>query len=262
MNSDNLKKDNKKIHTQYIKAFYRHLGDYMAPIFKKFNIKANYLTASRIVFVLLAAVLILFDTTLSKIIVFLCLLFFSALDMADGSLARITTTSSFGMWLDTVIDRLGLILIFLALSHKIYISVNLENYLIIINFLVLIIFFINYTTLSDIRYKPKYQKFRDINEKLNYKSNFNLFRDGSKEINVYSFNFLLKNFSIKNLMKFLFHQFSPHSSNLILYISIINLLSLYQFGLIILLVFLILMYFYNIYKLTLTSLKIDNNEPK
>ena len=112
MNSDNLKKDNKKIHTQYIKAFYRYLGDYLAPIFKNL-ILANYLTASRIVFVLLAAVLILFDTTLSKIIVFLCLLFFSALDMADGSLARITTTSSFGMWLDTVIDRLGLILIFL-----------------------------------------------------------------------------------------------------------------------------------------------------
>ena len=74
MNSDNLKKDNKKIHTQYIKAFYRYLGDYLAPIFKKFNIKANYLTASRIAFILLAAILILFDSTLSKIIVFLSLL--------------------------------------------------------------------------------------------------------------------------------------------------------------------------------------------
>lgn len=261
MSSDNIKKNNKKIHTQYIKAFYRYLGDSLAPIFKKFNIKANHLTASRAIFILLAAIFILFDSTVSRIFVFINLFFFSALDMADGSLARITTTSIFGMWLDNVIDRLGMILLFFALGHKIYISENLDNYLIIVNFLVLIIFFNNYTTLGDMRYKPKYQKFRDIDEKLKSKSNFNLFLD-KKEINIYTLHFLFNNFSLKNLIRFLFHQFSPHTSNLILYISIINLFNVYQFGLITLLIFLILMYFYNIYRLSLTSLKIDNNASK
>ena len=262
MNSDNSKKNNKKVHTQYIKAFYRYLGDSFAPIFKKFNIKANHLTASRAIFILLAVILILFDSTVCKVFVFINLFFFSVLDMADGSLARITKTSSFGMWLDTVIDRFGLILLFFAMGHKIYISENLDNYLIIVNFLVLIIFFNNYTTLSDIRYKPKYQKFRDTDKKLNHKSNFNLFHNDSKEINIYTLHFLFKNFSLKNLIKFLFHQFSPHTSNLILYMSIINLFSVYQFGLMTLLIFLILMYFYNIYRLSLTSLKIDNKESK
>jgi phosphatidylglycerophosphate synthase len=250
----------KKIHTQYIKKIYRELGDYLSPYFKKIGISANQITLSRIVFVLFGSILILNDDILSKIITLFFFIIFSLFDAADGSLARITKKSLFGMWLDTVIDRFGLLIIFTFFGIKLVTIDNHEIVFVIINFLILILYLIKFSFLSDVSCKEKYLEFRNFNKYLGVINN--LHKEQPNEIDKYCYDYLKRNFNLKNLCKFIYHQFSPHTANLILYMGLINLLNYYKIGLTALLFFYLIWIILDIYKITLISIKLDKKNYK
>lgn len=255
---ENLENKTKKIHTQYIKILYRYIGDKISPKIKTFNISANQITLSRIFFVILGSLLILSDLLVSKIFTLAFFFIFSLFDALDGSLARITKKSFLGMWLDPVIDRLGLTVIFSFFGIKIYIDTNISDYLIIINFLILVLYFIKYGLLSDISLKNKYLSFRNYDK--NFQSMNNEVTDESNFINIFSLSYLIKNFNIKNFFGFIKHQFSPHTFNLIIYLSIINLFKFYFIGLI-LLFFLYLMWLIrDILKITKIAIYLDRSK--
>lgn len=252
---ENLENKTKKINTQYSKIFYRYIADKISPKLKRFNISANQITISRIFFVTFGSFLILSDALVSKILTLAFFFIFSLFDALDGSLARITKKSSLGMWLDPVVDRLGLTIIFLFLGIKIYIDANIYNYLIIINFLILILYFIKYGLLSDISSKNKYLNFRDHDKKFKYTNN-----EVPKEfnfINTFSVSHLIENFNVKNLIVFIKHQFSPHTFNLIIYLSTINLFELYFVGLISLLCLYLTWLIKDILKITKIAINLD-----
>ncbi|MBD1154570.1 CDP-alcohol phosphatidyltransferase family protein [Pelagibacterales bacterium SAG-MED21] len=248
----------KKIHTQYIKKFYREIGDFLAPHFTKYGISANQITLSRIFFVLFGSILILNNSFIAKIFTLLFFLIFSLFDAADGSLARITKKSQFGMWFDTVIDRIGLLIIFIFFGIKISLVIESTYLYIFINFLILNLYLIKFSILSDISVKDKYASFRDYNKELG------IINDPSKDtydkLEIYSFNYLKVNLTLNNFLRFMHHQFSPHTANLIMYMGLINLLNLYKIGLSILALFFIIWIIADIYKITLISLKLDENE--
>ena len=244
-----------KTHTQYIKKIYRNIGEKLAPHFRKVGISANQITLSRIFFVLIGSILILNDDFLSKFLTLLFLLIFSLFDAADGSLARITKKSLFGMWMDTVIDRLGLLIIFTFFAIKLSFLYDQTISLIIINFLSLILYLIKFSFLSDISVKQKYYQFRETDSSLGV-------LDNTKEENQpekYTFDFLKENLNIKNIFEFLHHQFSPHTANLILYMGLINLFDLFAIGLISIFVFYVIWIIRDIYKITIISINIDKN---
>ena len=244
-----------KTHTQYIKKIYRNIGEKLAPHFRKVGISANQITLSRIFFVLIGSILILNDDFLSKFLTLLFLLIFSLFDAADGSLARITKKSLFGMWMDTVIDRLGLLIIFTFFAIKLSFLYDQTISLIIINFLILILYLIKFSFLSDISVKEKYYQFRETDSSLGV-------LDNTKEENQtekYTFDFLKENLNIKNIFEFLHHQFSPHTANLILYMGLINLFDLFAIGLISIFVFYVIWIIRDIYKITIISINIDKN---
>ncbi len=244
-----------KTHTQYIKKIYRNIGEKLAPHFRKVGISANQITLSRIFFVLIGSILILNDDFLSKFLTLLFLLIFSLFDAADGSLARITKKSLFGMWMDTVIDRLGLLIIFTFFAIKLSFLYDQTISLIIINFLILILYLIKFSFLSDISVKQKYYQFRETDSSLGV-------LDNTKEENQpekYTFDFLKENLNIKNIFEFLHHQFSPHTANLILYMGLINLFDLFAIGLISIFVFYVIWIIRDIYKITIISINIDKN---
>ena len=164
------------------------------------------------------------------------------------------------MWFDTVIDRIGLLIIFIFFGIKISSFSETTHLYIVINFLILNLYLIKFSILSDISVKDKYAPFRDYNKKLG------IINDPSKDtydrLKIYSFNYLKNNFTFSNLIKFIHHQFSPHTANLILYMGLINLLNLYKIGLLFLAFFFIVWLITDIYKITSISLKLDKNEKK
>lgn len=250
----------KKIHTQYIKNFYREIGDFLAPHFKKHGISANQITISRIFFVFFGSILILNNSLVAKIFTLLFFIIFSLFDAADGSLARITKKSQFGMWFDTAIDRIGLLIIFIFFGIKISLFIETTHFYIITNFLILNLYLIKFSILSDVSVKNKYASFRDYNKELGVINDPHI--DTYVKLEIYSFNYLKNNFTLKNFLKFIHHQFSPHTANLILYMGVINLLNLYKIGLLILAFFFIIWLIVDIYKITAISLKLDKNEKK
>ena len=237
----------KKTHTQYIKKIYRVIGDKLAPHFRKIGISANQITLARIFFVLIGSILILNNDFFSKFLTFLFLLIFSLFDAADGSLARITKKSLLGMWLDTVIDRLGLLIIFTFFAIKLSFLYDEMTLIIIINYLILILYYIKFSFLSDISVKEKYSRFRKRDSSLGVLDN----TKKEDQTEKYTFDFLKENLNIKNILKFLNHQFSPHTANLILYMGLINLFNLYYIGLLSLFVFYVIWTTRDIYKINL-----------
>jgi phosphatidylglycerophosphate synthase len=246
----------KKKHSQYIKNFYRIIGDCLAPYLKDLNISANQITISRIFFIFAGSILILNDDLAYKLITLIFIIIFSLFDAADGSLARITKKSFLGMWLDTVIDKIGLVLVFLFFGIKLRQAYYQDNLYIIVNFLILILYFIKYSILNDISNKEKYYEFRKNDINLSSTSNVKI---SNKKLEKYYLKYLLKNFNFKNLLKFLHHQFSPHTANLLLYIGLINLFGMYKIGLYFLLIYYVVWIFRDIYKITKISIRLDHS---
>jgi phosphatidylglycerophosphate synthase len=246
-----------KKHTQYIKKLYRIIGDLLAPYIKTCGISANQITISRILFVFMGSIFILFDNIIYKLITLFCFIIFSLFDATDGSLARITKKSLLGMWLDTLIDRIGLLLIFLFLGIKLIEIFENNIFYFITNFLILIFYFIKYSILTDISVKEKYLAFRQFDNTFSANDNSILTKEFVEK---YSLKYLLSNLTLKNFFKFFHHQFSPHTANLIFYVSIINLFSIYKIGLVILFFYFIIWLTIDVYKVTKTAINIDNNK--
>lgn len=246
----------KKTHTQYIKKIYRIIGEKLAPYFRKIGISANQITLSRIFFVSIGSILILNDDFFSKFFTLIFLLIFSLFDAADGSLARITKKSLLGMWLDTVIDRLGLLIIFTFFAIKLSFLYDEMTLIIIINYLILILYFIKSSLLSDISVKEKYSQFRERDSSLGILDNTKIEDQPEK----YTFDFLKENLNFKNTLEFLHHQFSPHTANLILYMGLINLFNLFYIGLLLLFVFYVMWTIRDIYKITIIAMNLDKTD--
>ena len=228
----------------------------MAPHIKIYGISANQITISRIFFVLTGSIFILYDNIIFKIITLICFIIFSLFDAIDGSLARITKKSLLGMWFDTLIDRIGLLFIFLFFAIKSMVIFENGIFYFVATFLILIIYFIKYSFLTDISNKEKYLDFRQYDKTFSIIDNSKLTREFVEQ---YSLKYLLSNLSLSNFFKFFHHQFSPHTVNLILYLGIINLFSIYKIGLILLLFYFIIWLVKDIYKITTIAIKIDKS---
>ena len=157
--------------------------------------------------------------------------------------------------MDTVIDRLGLLIIFTFFAIKLSFLYDQTISLIIINFLILILYLIKFSFLSDISVKQKYSQFRETDSSLGVLDNTKEEDQPEK----YTFDFLKENLNIKNIFEFLHHQFSPHTANLILYMGLINLFDLFAIGLISIFVFYVIWIIRDIYKITIISINIYKN---
>ena len=94
--------------------------------------------------------------------------------------------------------------------------------IIIINFLILILYLIKFSFLSDISVKEKYSRFRERDSSLGVLDNT------KKKIKQKNILLIFKRkFKYQNIFEFLHHQFSPHTANLILYMGLINLFDLF-----------------------------------
>ena len=117
-----------KYHTQYIKLFYRYLSEKISPLIINSNISANTLSVSRIFIVIFAGIFILIDNYFFHILSCFLLFLFSFFDALDGSIASKTKKSNFGLWIDPLFDRLGLLIIFTSCAIYFY---NNQNYYLI-----------------------------------------------------------------------------------------------------------------------------------
>ena len=114
----NIDKVGMKKHAHWIKHFYRWIGYYVASILAHTPISPNLVTASRLLWVLIASFCIYFSEEWSyRLIAIVCLFLFSMLDAADGTLAvMIDKKSVLGSWLDPLIDRFGLLILSLSIA--------------------------------------------------------------------------------------------------------------------------------------------------
>lgn len=151
----------KKHHIQWIKVIYREFAQALAPSLKKLGVSANQITLSRLGFVAIACFYMQSDTLSSRLVVFLSLLFFSAFDALDGSLANISYKSQLGTWLDPQIDRIGFLAIFTALAVKFSSNQFDEKYWMILSMSIPSIFYFRGLLGSDIRLKSKFSDLKN-----------------------------------------------------------------------------------------------------
>ena len=234
-----------KYHSQYIKLFYRFLSEKVSPIMVKYNISANAISISRIIFAILAGVLYLSEYYIFHILSAIFLFIFSFFDALDGSIAQKTKKSYFGLWIDPLFDRLGLLIIFSCISLKLY---NLGENLMVLIPLLNFFFYIQRSLIgSDIRTKEKFIKFREFYSLPKNENTTETVNDLTK-----------KSLSIKRLLKFVFHQFSPHTHNQIIYLMIFIIVNQMKMGITVLFTINLFWYLYEVYKVTKISIKLDN----
>jgi phosphatidylglycerophosphate synthase len=240
-----------KYHTQYIKLFYRWASDMALPLFLKFNISANQISFSRIFLVIFGSFFILYDDLIYKFLTFFFIFLFSFADALDGTVAAVKKKTFLGLWLDPLFDRLGILIIFLCISIKF----SANSVYVIIIFLTLFFYIIRSLIGTDIRNKNKFSKFKEYQQKEIEKKLSN--NEAVEEEIITLKNFKKKNFNMKNIFKFLFHQFAPHTHNIFLYIIFFNLFSLLQEGIILLFFMNLFYYFYEVYKITNIAITLD-----
>ena len=156
--------NNHKRHEQIVKDQYRLYASWIAPYFVKLKVKANVITISRIIFVIIPSFLIAFDklsTIPSLLTCSISLFLFSFLDALDGEVAKKSRTSVLGKWLDPQIDRIGITILITSIIINL-LSNNNSNLAIILLVIGININWINSNNLGDMLYKPKYQEFRDL----------------------------------------------------------------------------------------------------
>lgn len=227
----------KKTHGQYIKQIYRVISYYLSEKLKNTPITPNQITLSRILLVILASLFILSDFYYLKFFAAILLLMFSMFDALDGSLALTKNKFSIlGTWLDPQIDRLGLLIIFLSIAFDLSKESELYVYL---TMYVLVIFFFRGLITSDIRLKDKFKSLReDQNEKKILESNP---KEKKKEGIFYQIKL----------------QTSPHSHNLVLYISVGLIFNVLNFIIIFLSLYLTTWYIWSNYKIILKAISLD-----
>ena len=111
-----LQDTNMKHHAQWIKQFHRYVGYNLAKLLSKTPVTANQVTAFRFPCVCAASILIALGDYRKFLLATFLIYLFAMLDAADGSLAKMKRTSYFGAWLDTQIDQIGFLILFIGIS--------------------------------------------------------------------------------------------------------------------------------------------------
>ena len=239
-----------KYHTQYIKLFYRWLSDKLLPFFLKFDISANQISFSRIFLVIFGSFFILYDDLIYKLLTFFFIFLFSLTDALDGAVASVKKKTYLGLWLDPLFDRLGILIVFLCISIKLYAN----SFYVILIFLTLFFYIIRSLIGTDIRNKNKFLKFKEYQQKENQKKFIN---NKAQEEVITLKSLKKKNLSIKNVFRFFFHKFAPHTHNIFLYIMFFNLFDFLAEGIILLFFMNLFYYFYEVYKVTNIAIALD-----
>ena len=227
-----------KEHSQIIKKVYRVWGYYLARMLKNTFISANHITISRLFLILAASVCILNESYFLKVIAAVLIILFSMFDALDGSLATLKNERSvLGAWLDPQVDRIGFLILFIAVAS--YLSDNNGNY-VYLTFYTLIMFYFRGLVPADIRLKDK---FRVLRENVDMNS-------ASQNVGEISSN-NTKNKA--NIIKRIHHQTSPHTHNVALYISIGLVFNIMDFTIIFLALYISLWYLWENYKVMIRA---------
>ena len=152
--------------------------------------------------------------------------------------------------MDPLFDRLGILIVFLCISIKLYAN----SFYVILIFLTLFFYIIRSLIGTDIRNKNKFLKFKEYQQKENQKK---LINNKAQEEVITLKSLKKKNLSIKNVFRFFFHQFAPHTHNIFLYIIFFNLFDFLVEGIILLFFMNLFYYFYEVYKVTNIAIALD-----
>ena len=201
------------------------------------SITPNQITLSRIILIILSSSFILNDNYFLHLIAAILIIFFSFLDALDGSLANLKNKFSLlGTWLDPQIDRLGFLILFIAIAY----NLSKENeFYIYLTMYVLVIFYFRGLISTDLRIKDKFEKLREGQE--------------NNEV-----NHLKRNIKKNNLLSVIKLQTSPHTHNVSLYISIGLIFKILNFIIIFLGFYLTIWYLWQNYKVIKKALKLDS----
>lgn len=228
----------KKKHEQFIKQIYRQMSYYIAEKLRHSSITPNQITLTRIILIFLSSLFIINDNYFLHLITAILIIFFSFLDALDGSLAKIKNQFSLlGTWLDPQIDRLGFLILFMAIAFNL--SKQSEFY-IYLTMYVLVIFYFRGLISSDIRTKDKFKILRED--------------QGNNEA-----KHSKRNIKKNNLLSMIKLQTSPHTHNVALYISIGLIFKITNLIIIFLSIYLTIWYFWENFKIIKKSIKIDKN---
>ena len=232
-----------KEHSQIIKKVYRVWAYYLARILKNSFISANHITISRLFLILVASICIVNEGYLLKVIAAVLIVVFSMFDALDGSLAVLKNErSALGAWLDPQVDRLGFLILFVAIAS--YLSDINGNY-VYLTFYTLSMFYFRGLVPHDVRLKDK----------------FSLLREGvGANPENQSLGEIASNIRKKNKLKIIrrIHlQASPHTHNVALYISIGLILNIVNFMMIYLAIYISLWYLWENYKVIIRALNIE-----
>ena len=145
-----------KYHSQWIKYFYRWISYYISLIIIKTPISPNFITLIRIPIICYSAFLIIENNAWSNLVSSFLLFIFSMFDALDGTLAKMKNKHSMmGRWLDPQTDRYGMLIIFSAVSYRLFQYSN-SFISIWLTMTTMIMYYHRGMLISDISYKPKF----------------------------------------------------------------------------------------------------------
>ena len=98
---------------------YRICGYYLAKLLKHTFITPNQITLSRILLIVTASWIIIYENQFMQIVAAILIILFSMFDALDGSLAvEKNQRTVLGAWLDPQVDRLGFLILFLPVAYR------------------------------------------------------------------------------------------------------------------------------------------------
>ena len=151
-----------KQHKQWIKRVYRNHGEWLAKKLAHSQVQANHLTLSRLVFIMIAACLLVLDRYYFDLLAAMAIYLFSMLDAADGSLARMKKKSIMGAWLDPQIDRIGFLLLFTAIAIRLGNNAEMAFFWYLWPMMTLFLYFCRILMPDDINLKAKFSNLRSL----------------------------------------------------------------------------------------------------
>ncbi|WDP88921.1 MAG: CDP-alcohol phosphatidyltransferase family protein [Desulfobacter sp.] len=197
-----------KKHGQWIKAFYRRVSYYLCLVLIKTPIRPNHLTASRLLWIIIAGSLIQFNEYRYDLLASFMIFLFSVLDAADGTLARMKNDLSlWGTWLDNQIDRIGFVILYVAVGFRL--GLEYENsFWVLFPLVVLLMAWVRVLMCGDAHLYEKFVQLRGLLEGPNVppESVANVEGKGAKKY--------------QTIMSQIKMQIAPHTHNLALYVIV------------------------------------------
>lgn len=233
-----------KKHGQIIKQIYRIWAHHLGLIIKNTPVSANQITLSRILLIIVASYFILDGHYLTNIFAAFLLILFSFFDALDGSVATMKEERSIiGGWLDPQVDRIGFLVLFLVIAYKLS---ELNTSYIYLCFYILVMFYYRGLIPADIRLKEKFSELRD---------------EKTIQINKIESDVRKKNDNILlSLIRMAHMQISPHTHNVVLYISIGLVTDYLNLLMIFLAVYISFWYLWENYKVIRKAIILDSNK--